>query len=502
MNYLLLFLGILSLNISLFLIRRKEHTSLFFLFSGSLFLGFFIALLDPFLNTWDEQFHALVAKNIANNGLTPMLYPSHSLDFDYSIWTNNEVWLHKQPLFLWQMALSIKLFGANKLAVRLPSIIMHAFTSVFIFYIGKNLINKYVGLIGAILFSVSFYQLELITGKYSTDHNDVAFLFYCTGSFWAWFNFIKTKQKKWLFILGVFSGCAVLIKWLFGLLVYVIWFLINLINDKKNVLSNMYNMFVPSIISAFIFIPWQIYTFSKYPKEAYHEYNYNSLHLYKSIEAHSGSWTFHFDQGINELYGDGFLVPLVLIIGIIITYYKSKTRSMKLFFVLSILFAYTFFSIVATKMLSYTIIVSPFIFISIATLVYGFSYLLQKKVHIIISMVFIVNIVGFSVLNLKKIKHKHSITNNMNKIKERNNIRLLMTSLPNDNYVVFNFNNSPYGNISAMFYSNYECYEHIPSQKEIDKINSQNKNIACLIDENTPNYIKNNPFIFKIIKSD
>ena len=117
-------------------------------------------------------------------------------------------------------------------------------------------------------------------------------------------------------------------------------------------------------------------------------------------------------------------------------------------------------------------------------------------------MVLIVNIVGFSVLNLKKIKHRHSITNNMNKIKERNNIRLLMTSLPNDNYVVFNFNNSPYGNISAMFYSNYECYEHIPSQKEIDKINSQNKNIACLIDESTPNYIKNNPFIFKIIKSD
>jgi len=41
---------------------------------GALGVRIFAAMLDPFLNTWDEQFHALVAKNMMANPFKPMLY--------------------------------------------------------------------------------------------------------------------------------------------------------------------------------------------------------------------------------------------------------------------------------------------------------------------------------------------------------------------------------------------------------------------------------------------
>jgi len=65
--------------------RNQKLVGLFlFLSAGCVFS--FAALLDPFLNLWDERFHALVAKNMINNPLKPMLYADPILAQDYSPW--------------------------------------------------------------------------------------------------------------------------------------------------------------------------------------------------------------------------------------------------------------------------------------------------------------------------------------------------------------------------------------------------------------------------------
>ena len=115
----------------------KKQIALTFLFFGSLGLGFFIANLDNFLIIWDEQYHALVAKHMLDNPFRPTLYSIPLLDYDYKNWTSNHVWVHKQPLFLWQMALSLKMFGINEMAIRIPSILLHACTTLIIYRIGK-----------------------------------------------------------------------------------------------------------------------------------------------------------------------------------------------------------------------------------------------------------------------------------------------------------------------------------------------------------------------------
>src|SRR5215203_2721773 len=80
--------------------------------------------IDPFLHHWDEHFHALVAKNMIQHPLRPMLITDPVIPYKISNWVSNHIWVHKQPLFLWQMALSIHLLGFTEIAVRMPSLIM------------------------------------------------------------------------------------------------------------------------------------------------------------------------------------------------------------------------------------------------------------------------------------------------------------------------------------------------------------------------------------------
>ncbi len=239
---------------------QKNKLSLILLFISGLFLCSAMAMLDPFLNNWDEQFHALVAKNLLLHPFTPTLYENPILPYNYTSWIANHVWLHKQPLFLWQIAISLKVFGLNEFAVRLPSILMMSILPLFIYRIGKISLNERIGYYGALLFCTAFYVHEMLTGFPPSDHNDIAFLFYITASIWAWVEYERAQKKYWLILIGLFSGGAVLIKWLTGLLVFSGWGLAILFNKERRKSFQEYKSIASSfIVSLIVFIPWQVY---------------------------------------------------------------------------------------------------------------------------------------------------------------------------------------------------------------------------------------------------
>lgn len=104
---------------------------------------------DFYLHTWDERYHALVAKNMIQKPFKPMLYSNPVLAYDYTNWTGNHIWLHKQPLALWLMGLSMWIFGENEIALRIPSILFTTAGIWLTFHIGKNLLDKKTGYIAA-----------------------------------------------------------------------------------------------------------------------------------------------------------------------------------------------------------------------------------------------------------------------------------------------------------------------------------------------------------------
>ena len=133
----LLVVAIVLYSLSLLLLWQKRVSfAILILFFAALILRYWSSSLFPYLQDWDERYHALVAKNLAHHMLMPTLFENPLLPPVGDDWSQMHVWLHKQPLFLWQMALSIKLFGANETAVRLPSILLSSLLVPIIYRIG------------------------------------------------------------------------------------------------------------------------------------------------------------------------------------------------------------------------------------------------------------------------------------------------------------------------------------------------------------------------------
>lgn len=340
-------------------------------------IGLIAINLFDFLFLWDEQFHALVAKNLSANPSIPLLYTEHCLPHSLN-WTEGTIWLHKQPLFLYQMAASIKLFGASVFSVRLPSMIMMSFVGIFIYRIGLHVFNRTIGLIGSALFCFSAFKFYLMAGIYHTDHNDVAFIFYITLSFWALIEYLQTKSKWFFGIIIIGAAFAVLNKWLTGFIVYYTWTLILLFksNDLKQFWSEWKATLANFFGSLLVVLPWQLYTFFRFTEEATHEYELNGKHLTEAVENHGGEWYYYLEHSIDH-YG---LHIAWIIVAILLSYFSARKREYFFPLLFSILTVYVFFSWAATKMMAFTYLLSPIVFLMLAAGIYSCATYLSSVI--------------------------------------------------------------------------------------------------------------------------
>lgn len=495
------YMAITLLLASLILWNWKKTAGLFSLFFGAFSLAYFMAALDPFFWVWDEQYHAMVGKNLSNNFLKPMLYQENPVPHDSNFWINNTVWLHKQPLFLWQIALSIKAFGPSVMAVRLPSIILFSFLPLLVYRIGKITMNPNSGFYAALLMACAYFPLELVSGFYHTDHNDISFLFYVTASFWAWFEYQNSGKKRyWLILLAIFSGFAVLTKWLMGLLVYVIWFFNHFLFNKKNRwnLKSYLPMILAGAITLMIFLPWQLYILSEFPEQAKHEFAYNSKHFFEAVEGHAGSILYHFREAADWLYGEGNgnslngfgWFDLLLVFGLITLLFKIDERKYIVMLLGTVFFVYLFYSIAETKMPAFTLIAMPFLLMGVGGFFDTIFERIGEKVgnKIVTAMIIICSLSYLSIdfINLDRIEMHHAENpRRKNPVREsllRNHnfiVKFREMNLDKD-YLLFNSKLALHGNIPIMFFSGNLCYEELPDKELMTDLRSKGYKIAVL----------------------
>lgn len=503
-----LIIGVLFLVTSIFIFKSNSTLSMILLLIGSFFTGLFISLLDPFLILWDEQIHALVAKNMIDYPFKPMIYTNPIFDYDYKNWTANHVWLHKQPLFLWQMALSIKCFGFNELAVRLPSIVMHSVLSFFIYRIGKIILNKNTAYVAAIFIVVAFFPLELVAGRYSTDHNDIAFLFYVTASFWALIEYLNSNNKKWIYLIGLFSGCAVLNKWLMGTLPIFSWLLTIIISDENRFKIKTYKEFFFScIICLTVFLPWQLYILNQFPVEALNVYKETAEHFNKQYHIPQNTF-YYFTKGFDVLYGAGVVMPIVVIVGLFFMFKNIQKPIYKSVILVSIIFVYIFYSIAKTKMPAFTIIVMPFVILAIAHLcTVVVEYIKWKRIREIVRVIVIL-LIAYGLFNPARIVSNHTMWkphDNHERVRQlevRRTITSINDFLGDERHIVFNYNIIEFGYIPFMFYTNHEAYQFVPTPQQLLIARKKNKKIAIIESEPLPDYIKKDTLIRIIFLAD
>ena len=259
------------------------------------------------------------------------------------------------------MALSMKVFGVNTFALRIPDILMASLMPILIYRMGTVIQSKSLGFYAGLLFLTSSFLLKLIPGRLNTDHNDLAFIFYILASFWAWFEYQHSKNKWWLVAIGVFSGIAILVKWVVGLIVYAGWGL-SIISDKdsRSHISNYLDMLKSLSLTILVTLPWQIYILWKYPLISRYKYALNTEHFHKVVHGHDGPWYFHMEQwSIHIVEYFNYIVPIGLALFLLL---KIK-QSYKVAIFSWVVIVSLFFSIAATKMPAFTLIISPLFFI-------------------------------------------------------------------------------------------------------------------------------------------
>lgn len=483
---------ILFLTSLTFHLKSKFTLSLVFLVLSSIALFSFAALLDPFLNLWDERFHALVGKNLMQHPLMPALYDDPVLDMDYNRWDKAHIWLHKQPLFLWQIALSFKVFGISEFSLRIPDILLSTIIVAITYRSTRLLAGNRAAFISATLLLSTVYLLELISGRQELEHNDISFLAYVSLSLWSLIEYQHSGKKFWILLIGLFAGMAILCKWLTGLLVYFVWIILKFLAKKFHP-AEFADVLKSLLVTLAIALPWQILCLVWYPAEAKEAFHYNSIHFTQVLEGHGGDFRFHFDL-INTLYGPW--INFVLIPAIVVFLWKSEKKKIAFSLVCAVVFVYLFFSFAATKMPSFTLMVAmPVIIILSAGIDHLFSMLLQfVKRELWIQMFFVFIIIGliFWRFDVGLLQERHSSKQHSNQYIENqihNRKVFVSLNLPKE-YVLFNVKGRHY--VEAMFYTGLPAYNTIPTKDQFQNLKEKGRKIALFLNKDIqlPDYLK------------
>ena len=334
--------------------RRSVFWSGLFVLFAALCITVGSIFLDDFINLWDERFHALVAKNMLVNPLRPSLY-AHPILGEINpqwkqqlYWDNSVIWLHKQPFFLWCMALSYKIFGFSYWAGRLPAAV---FSSIFglMFYqtLRKELKDNGLVVIITGFVLLSYYSLSLVSGRQFVDQNDAIFVPLVGISTLLIWNFIANNNKYILILSAVICGAAVLTKWLPGL--YPLGFLTVSLLFRKELITKLHFVGLFLLIVAIVVIPWQWYCADHYPAYFSKEMAFNAQHFWEAVEGQVRPWWFHFTQ-LPEHYGIGVL--LLTAMGIFRAFLIKHCAYLS--FAIMFIFTFVFFSLAQTRMPSFT----------------------------------------------------------------------------------------------------------------------------------------------------
>ncbi len=298
---------------------------------------------------------------------------------------------------------------------------------------------------------------------------------------------------RYALLIGVFSGLAVLCKWLTGLLPYAVWGVgiaaaITPWRRSGTLAANSWlslkHLAAALVLTTAIALPWQLYTHSAFPAEAADVVAQHVSHVGGVVEGHGGEWWFHLGRS-HKLFGG--VLWLFVPVGLY-AFAKTKPDRMLTYGLLPAVFiVYLFFAAVATKMTAFVNPVVPIVWIVIAS---GAVFIWDRvKAHFgaFQKGVGIVALLALRMLDLSPGRLlKPSFGESRKWTTEQRHTktyRALASRLP-EGAVVFNCIDKGY--IDLMFYSGAIAYPGRPTQAQIDMLKSHGREVFVFSDGSLP----------------
>src|SRR3989344_5952507 len=174
--------------------KKYQNDIFIILFSLIIVPLFFYNLGSTSLVDFDEAWYAEIARNILVNR-QPFL-----LSF------NGSPYLDHPPLGFILIAISFLIFGINEFAARFPSALFGFSSVILLYFIGKNLFNRIVGIgAGLMLLSSVWFIFRSRSGNL-----DTVFLFFYLLTF---YSALKVKNSKnWIYLVALAFSFSFLVK--------------------------------------------------------------------------------------------------------------------------------------------------------------------------------------------------------------------------------------------------------------------------------------------------
>ena len=250
------------------------------LISGIVFISFLgrVHLFD-----WDEVNFAEAAREMILTG-------------DYlSVQINFQPFWEKPPLFIWMQVLSMKLFGINEFAARLPNAICGIITLLVLYQWGRKQAGRNFGLLWVMMFACSV----------------LPFFYFKSGIIDPWFNLFiflgimhaiqyttgdpEQKGRMHAALAGLFIGLGVLTKGPVALLIFGLTALVYWVYKKFRVKARVPDLLLFALIFILVGGAWFIILLATGHPETIREFFLYQVRLFQTKDAgHGGFVLYHF----------------------------------------------------------------------------------------------------------------------------------------------------------------------------------------------------------------
>jgi 4-amino-4-deoxy-L-arabinose transferase-like glycosyltransferase len=331
-------------------------------------LSFYLNLGNNVLWEADEQTYSQMAYYMVKSGDYLNLHAFGQL----------AIGMGKPPLLMWLMSLSYQAFGVSDFAARFFSPVFGALALVFVYFLGKHLYNRAVGLLSVFILG-TFSSFYLFATHAMTD---ILLTCLILGSFYF---FVLSQEKNttgWYAPLsGVFFGLAFLTKQTSALLIPVILVVYLVLNKRslKPLLTKQFGLFLAAALA--VITPWLIYMTLCYGFDFWNTYFLYSTvtRLASPVEGHVHGYLYYF----NYLASSEPLLWVALLpfaVGLS-SYYALKRHKPDLLVVAWIAVVLGAFTLAQTKIYYYILPAYPAFALAIAGMLYQICRVAKKQLR-------------------------------------------------------------------------------------------------------------------------